>query len=868
MTAMPITPGQRLGPYEIDSRIGAGGMGEVWKARDTRLDRSVAIKILPAGLADNAQFKLRFEREAKTISQLNHPHICTLYDVGDDYLVMELLDGETLADRLERGPLELADVFKYGAQIGEALDRAHRGGVVHRDLKPGNIMITRSGAKLLDFGLAKTSDLEVFDGATVQKPLTQEGTILGTFQYMAPEQLDASQADARTDIFALGAVLYEMTTGQRAFTGKSKASLIAAIVKEQPRAISEIQPLTPPAFEHVVMKCLAKDPEDRWQSARDVAQELRWIGEGGSQLGVPAAVVAAPRRASRLAWSVAAIAAIVAVAAAAIAWRMSRSIEAPQVMRFSAPNTISTRPTETYGTIAISPDGREIVYSDDTGTSKMLFRRPIDRFEATPIAGSEGGVQPFFSPDGKWVGFFARQRLWKVLLSGGRPTEIARAARSRGAAWLEDDTIVFCPYYYGGIERVPSSGGATTVVSKVDRAAEERSHRWPHALPGGKTILYSVGLGGSWDDARVVAHRLDTGERKVVLNGGADARYVPSGHLVYVRGTSLYAVAFDADALETSGRPFEVTSGVANHSAGGAEFAFSRNGTLVYFSPGVGGDEGGRLLMMNRRGERQAAMLPADTQFVHPMFSPDGKSLVAERDFSIWTIDLLRGTSTRVATGSRMGWPVWSPDGKRIFYASERAGPWQVWSRAVDGSDEERQISKTADYSATPSAVSPDGTEVLVHADRKDTGTDVEVLDQSGAARPLVRSDADDDGGTYSPDGRWVAYWSDESGRNEVYVRPRGGGGRWQISNGGGTQPRWVLDDEIAYLSGTKIMTVPVTTSPAFTAGAPRLLLDANASAFDLSRDGRVLIVEALDAAAAPGRLNVVVNWFEEIRRK
>src|SRR5918994_1775011 len=511
-----VSAGARLGPYEVVSRLGAGGMGEVWKARDTRLDRRVAIKILPAELAQDPEFKSRFEREAKTISQLNHPHICTLYDVGDDFLVMELLEGETLADRLERGPLPLSEALKYGAQIAEALDRAHRGGVVHRDLKPGNVMITRAGAKLLDFGLAKAAGLEAFDGATVQKPLTQEGTILGTFQYMAPEQLETAEADARTDIFALGAMLYEMATGQRAFVAKSKASLIAAIVKEQPRPISEIQPLTPKAFEHVVARCLEKDPEDRWQSARDVAQELRWIAEGGSQAGVAAPVIATRRSNVRLAWSVAAIAAVVAIAAALAAWRIYRSIEAPQVMRFSAPNTITSRPVETYGTIAISPDGREIVYSAATGTSKVLFRRAIDQFEARPIAGSEGGQQPFFSPDGKWVGFFARQKLWKIPLSGGQPTEIARAARSRGAVWLEDGTIVFCPFYYEGIERVPSSGGAVTVVSTVDRAAGERSHRWPHALPGGKTILYSVGLGGSWDDARVVANRRDTGERKVV----------------------------------------------------------------------------------------------------------------------------------------------------------------------------------------------------------------------------------------------------------------------------------------------------------------------------------------------------------------
>src|SRR5687768_9999224 len=467
-----VSAGTRLGPYEVVSRVGAGGMGEVWKARDTRLDRSVAIKILPAGLAGDAQFRLRFEREAKTISQLTHPHICTLYDVGDDYLVMELLEGETLADRLERGSLPLADVLKYGAQIAEALDRAHRGNVVHRDLKPANVMITKAGAKLLDFGLAKASELQLFDGATVQKPLTQEGTILGTFQYMAPEQLEAAEVDARTDIFALGALLYEMATGQRAFAAKSKASLIAAIVKEQPRPISEIQPLTPPAFEHIVAKCLAKDPEDRWQSARDVAQELRWIGEGGSQVGVRAPVVATRRSRERLAWSAAAMASALFIVAALAAWQIYRRIEVPQVMRFSAPNTITSRPVETYGTIVISPDGREIVYSAADGPSKKLFRRSIDQFEPAAIAGSDGGVQPFFSPDGKWVGFFARQRLWKVPLTGGRPTELARAARSRGAEWLEDGTIVFCPYYYGGIERVSSSGGAVTVVSKVDRAAE------------------------------------------------------------------------------------------------------------------------------------------------------------------------------------------------------------------------------------------------------------------------------------------------------------------------------------------------------------------------------------------------------------
>lgn len=860
-----ITPGQRLGPYEIASRIGAGGMGEVWKARDTRLDRSVAIKVLPAEFARNAQLKSRFEREAKTISQLNHPHICTLYDVGDDYLVMELIEGESLADRLARGPLPLADVLKFGAQIADALDRAHCAGVVHRDLKPGNVMITRTGAKLLDFGLAKTAALDdVADGATVQKPLTQEGTLLGTFQYMAPEQLESANVDARSDIFAFGALLYEMITGRRAFEGRSKASLIAAIVREQPRSMSELQPLTPLSLEHVVSKCLAKDPEDRWQSARDVAQELRWISESGSQVNVAAPVAAQRRRRDRLAWGIAAIAGIAAVAAGALAWRATTRVAPPQVMRFSAPNTIAARPADTYGIIAVSPDGREIVYASTVGTSRMLFRRVIDQFEAKPIAGTEGAVQPFFSPDGKWVGFFTRHKLMKVALSGGQPIELSPAALPRGAEWLADDTIIFCPFFYGGIERVSASGGAPAAVSKVDRAAGERSHRWPHALPGGKVILYSVGLGSSWDNAKIVAQRLDTGERKVVLNGGCDARYVPTGHLVYVRGNSLYAVPFDAEALEVRGQPVEVLSGVANHTAGGAEFAFSRSGMLVYFSPGVGGDEGGQLIVVNRRGEQQSIRMQAGA-FTNPGFSPDGTKIVGVRDWSIWAMDTARGTSTRMGSGARAAWPVWSSDGSRVYYASESAGPWQIFTRAADGSDAERQVSKT-DAAVVPLMMSPDGRELLVRSDRKETAGDLDLMDLDGRIRPFLRTEADEHPGAFSPDGRWIAYSSDESGREEIYVRPADGAtGRWQISNEGGADPRWALPDEIAYLQGSRIMAVSVKTSPAFSAGTPRLLVDRNASDFDLTRDGRILIAEAPDPAS-PGRLNVVLNWFEELR--
>jgi eukaryotic-like serine/threonine-protein kinase len=858
---MTIESGTRLGPYEISSRIGAGGMGEVWKAHDTRLERNVAIKVLPAELAENVQLRLRFEREAKTISQLNHPNICTLYDVGEGYLVMELLEGESLADRLSRGPLPMPEVLRLGAQIADALDRAHRAGVIHRDVKPGNVMLTKSGAKLLDFGLARNAVVDIADGATMHKPLTQEGTILGTFQYMAPEQLEGIEADARTDLFSLGAVLYEMATGLRAFDGKTKTSLIAAIVKEQPRSMSEVVPLTPRAFEHVVTRCLAKDPEERWQSARDVSQELRWIAESGSQSEAERPL-ARRRRISRwLPWAVALLA-----VSGALAMVVMRPRPSSQVMRFSAPNTITTRPGDSYGIIAISPDGSQIIYSTSDGTSRMLYRRSIDQYEAKPIPGTEDGVQPFFSPNGEWLGFFARQRLWKVALSGGQPIEIGRASVPRGAVWLEDDTIVFCPFYYDGIERIPASGGEAVAVSTVDRQAGERSHRWPHGLPGGKTILYSIGHGASWDHATIVAQRLDTGARKVILKGGSDARYVPTGHLVYVRGNSLYAVPFDSEKLELRGAPVEVTTGVANHQAGGAEYAFAANGMLVYFSEGVGGDEGGRLAMVDRRGEPIATTLPPYAM-VNPTLSPDGRSIAGMREGDLWTFDTSRGTSTRVTTGVRTIWPTWSPDGSRLYYGSERAGPWAIYTRAADGSDEEQRVTNSSD-SLIPVAISPDGGEIMARSVRKETGGDIDLVSLDGSVQPFVRSENHDHPSAFSPDGRWIVYSSDESGRPEVYVRPRSGTGRFQISNAGGSQACWVVQDEIIYSSGSKLMSVRVQTSPSFTASAPELLFERNFATFDVARDGRILLVEAPDTPASSGQLNVVVNWFAEIGRK
>src|SRR5436305_8989690 len=485
---MQVTAGSRLGPYEIVAPIGAGGMGEVYKARDTRLDRSVAVKILPSAFADNAQLKIRFEREAKTISQLTHPHICTLYDVGNEsgveYLVMELLDGDTLADRIARGPLPMRDVLRYGREIAAALDRAHRAGVVHRDLKPGNVMITKSGAKLLDFGLAKGGSIEISpDGATQQKSLTQEGTILGTFQYMAPEQLEGMEADARTDIFALGSVLYEMTTGRRAFDGKTRTSLIAAIVGSEPPPIRSTQPLTPTALEHVIVTCLEKEPDRRWQSAHDVASELSWIA-GGS------AVDQAPvRRARRRLAAMAAIA-LALIAAAAIAMLVRERTKPVERLAFTV---TSPRGLSLYRA-AISPDGRSIALVAGTQAESSLWVRRLGEITGTRIT-APGAFRtifgPFWSPDSQWIGFSSEGRLMKIRAGGGAVEMITKLPGYYcGAAWNAKGDILYAPRFGAGLYRVPAGGGDAVPVTTLDPKRRETLNGWPRFLPDADHFLF------------------------------------------------------------------------------------------------------------------------------------------------------------------------------------------------------------------------------------------------------------------------------------------------------------------------------------------------------------------------------------------
>ena len=597
---MAITSGAKLGPYEILSPLGAGGMGEVYRARDTRLERTVAIKVLPEEYWNDSEFKQRFEREARAISSLNHPHICTLYDVGHqegaDYLVMEYIEGQPLSQRLTKGPLPTEQLLKLGIQISEALDAAHRHGIIHRDLKPGNVMLTKAGAKLLDFGLAKpTAPLKVsaatsaptFSGALT--PITRKGYITGTLEYMSPEQIEGKEADARSDIFALGAVLYEMATGKRAFQGKSSISVASAVLEKEPQPISKFQPMSPPGLEHVVKTCLAKEAEERWQSAADVGRELRWVAESGSQSGLPRPALGTRKNRER-AWVFAM--AVLVFLAGYLWWKgglPSRS-RARLHVTVALPSgqallNNSTRP------VAISPDGTTIVYAALNEGHKdrqtQLYARKLDSFESTPIAGTEDGMEPFFSPDGEWLGFStADNKLKKVALHGGSSV-LAETALATGGSWAEDGTIYFVKSFTSGIYAVPASGGPPRQVTKTGSSAGDRVHFWPVVLPHNNGLIFTVWTGKSFNEARIEALSFKTGKRKVLIDGGTDAHYLANGHIAYGRSGTVFVAGFDPERLELTSSPVPVIEGVMmGASNGDVAFAVARNGTLI-FEPGT-----------------------------------------------------------------------------------------------------------------------------------------------------------------------------------------------------------------------------------------------------------------------------------------
>jgi tRNA A-37 threonylcarbamoyl transferase component Bud32 len=632
---MNLATGAMLGPYELLSLLGKGGMGEVYRARDTRLDRTVAVKVLPQHLSSSPERRQRFEREARAVSSLSHPHICALYDVGRqdgiDYLVMEYIEGESLADRLSKGPLPVDQALRYSIQVANALDKAHRSGIVHRDLKPANIMLTKSGAKLLDFGLAKlrgnSSEAapSLTSLPTERVSITAEGTILGTFQYMAPEQLEGREADARTDIFAFGAVVYEMATGKRAFNGKSQASLITAIMSADPQPISELQPMSPPALDRIVKRCLGKDPDERWQTAHDLMEELKWVAEAGSQAGA-AAPVAARRKIRERGWMIATVVFFLAAGLLAVAYFRRAPVEtAAAATRFFIypPEKVSFT-----GTFAISPDGRRIVFRGTSEGKTLLWVRALDSLSAQPLAGTQEALFPFWSPDSRFIGFYSSGKLKKIEATGGPAQPLCDAPLGAQGAWNRDNVIVFAPNFADALYRVSAAGGAPVPLTTLDASRKETAHVLPNFLPDGRHFIYLV-TNAQRENTGIYVGSLDSKETKLLVNTYQGAAYAPPGYLLFMRERTLMAQSFDADRLELKGEPFPVAEQVDLQLSAEprfASFSVSETGALVYRS---GSRRNYQLTWFDREGKQLGTIGPPGA-YGNPWLSPDEKRVTVE----------------------------------------------------------------------------------------------------------------------------------------------------------------------------------------------------------------------------------------------
>ncbi len=873
---LPVKTGTRLGPYEIVAPIGAGGMGEVWKALDTRLDRHVAVKVLPAALAANAKLNARFDREAKAISALSHPHICTLHDVGHEggtsFLVMEYLEGESLADRLKRGPLPMTEVLRHGQHIAQALAAAHRRGIVHRDLKPGNVMLTRSGAKLLDFGLARiaaapVSGTHASDLLTEKAPLTAEGTILGTFQYMAPEQLEGLEADARTDIFAFGAVLYEMATGRRAFKGASKTSLIAAIVSQQPEPISSVAPMSPPALDHVVRKCLEKDPDDRWQSAHDIASELQWISEAGSEAGVAAPLAFRRKHRSRLAWLLGGFAAL-ALVASNLYWYVTAPSD-PETIHLSFPGR--TAEYVDVGDPLLSPDGRNVamrVKRPDGAWVIGLRELGSDSLKMFPGSGRMSLL--CWSPRGNELAVIEDGRLKVMDIVEGTSRDISAVQGiPRGGTWSPEDVILFATEG-NGIFRVSALGGTSERIVAPEPGRFEIAPMYPKFLRNGNRFLYmSLTREPSRErnSYKLRSGRLDSPDTAEVGEIGSKFDLLDSGHLLHVVDGTLVAMPFDEKALRFTGKPIPVVRGVNYFMpTGGASFTSARNGTIGYRKA----DSNSSIRWFDRDGSRGAALVEGVSGF-SVAISPDGQQVAFDlRDTrtgtsDLWLYGLSRDTRSRLTTHpAEEANPVWTPSGNALVFDSDRLRRPDIFIKDLEGSGEERVIVGSDDLTH-PCDVSPDGKVVVYYRFDPGSRNDLWLADLEGEpnARPFLIVPESQTGARFSRDGLFVAYTSGETGRDEVWLKPFPGPGRSiQISTEGGRVPIWDRERRALYYEReNKIYEVNLETSANLARPEPRFLFEVSEEIvwFDVARDGRFLMVISDESLNEPH--NVIVHW-------
>ena len=898
---MALTFGTKLGPYEVQSPLGAGGMGEVYRAIDTRLDRIVAIKVLASHLSSSPELKQRMEREARAISSLNHPHICHLYDIGSqdgiDYLVMEFLEGETLAERLRKGAMPLNEILKIGIAIAEALAVAHRQGIVHRDLKPGNIMLTSGGAKLMDFGLAKPLGVQTtatasgtvpaftaaptLSGPSPLSPLTAAGSIIGTIQYMSPEQIEGKEADARSDIFAFGGVLYEMITGNRPFQGKSQISLASSILESDPAPISALKPLTPTAFEHVVATCLQKNPEDRFQTAHDIKIELQWIAQEKDR-PAPAVGASPPlpsHRRERLVWAAAIVAAIVLGSAAGMFfYRPVPSARAIRAVINPPEKTTLNLTGDSAGPPVLSPDGTAIAFGA-TGTDgkTALWVRPMNSLEAHALPETTGAIFPFWSPDSHSLGFFADSKLKTIDLNGGTAQVIAEAQLGRGGAWGPGGVILFSPNPIAPMMRVSASGGTPVSITKID-GSQYTSHRWPFFLPDGKHFLY---LALTHDPSKSANNTLyyaslDGSENRPLIRSQSNAVFA-SGYLLFARGDQLMAQPFDPGKGTLRDEPQSLAKGVMNDvSTWHMDASASGDGLLVL---GSGGTADLQLVWMDRSGKQIGTIADKFSDLQGAVISPQGDRVALQIDSGlndIWVLDLARGVRTRLTFGPVANTnPVWSPDGKWIAYTSARNSRLNLYRKRSDGSGAEELLFADEQMTLAAPTTADDWSgddKYLIYSRYSSEGWKIWTLPLEGERKPRLVI-ARGSQGRLSPDGHWLAYSSDESGLIQVYVVAFGGGqGKWQVSANGGAMPQWSKDGkELYYIDSTfNILAVPVKNGSGILQFGAAQTLVSNYSApqviYNVAPDGKKILIDRV-AQQVSQSVTVVTNFTAELKK-
>ncbi|MGH9861789.1 MAG: protein kinase domain-containing protein [Candidatus Acidiferrales bacterium] len=892
-----MTTGAKVGPYTIVAPLGAGGMGEVYRAHDTRLGRDVALKVLPEAFARDAERMARFEREAHLLASLNHPHIAAIYGLeeadGRRYLVLELVEGETLAERVARGPLPLEDALSVCGQIAEALEAAHEKGIIHRDLKPANVKVTPQGkVKVLDFGLAKAFEGEaaqedISKSPTLTSPATQLGALLGTAAYMSPEQARGRAVDRRADSWAFGCVLYELLSGRQAFSGETVSDTIASVLKTE-ADWSALPAATPPSVRRLLRRCLEKDPKRR---LRDIADAWLQMEEAlrepvATVTATPVALPAGPRWQQLLPWALAGVLLVVSLFASWQWWERgnpSRGVTRFAVTPPSEHLVIAARPA-----VALSPDGRRFVYVADHEGVTRLYLRNLDQLEATPMPGTENASGPFFSPDGQWIGFFAAAKLKKVAVQGGGSVALCEAPDPRGATWMPDDTIIFSPGFTTGLFRVPANGGVPQPLTTPDASHDERTHRWPEALPGGKAVLFVIGEVNSPDyylDAQIAVQLLETGERKLLPIQGTFPRYSSTGHLLYATAAGLFAVQFDLSRLETTATPAPVLEAVGvTTDTGAGHYGISPTGSFVYV-PGSGFGEN-TLVWVDRKGAVQPLAAPP-RPYEQPHLSPEGKRVAVvvgagevAGTANIWVLDIARGTLTRLTFEGTDRSVLWSPDGERITFNSERNGKTGIYWKPADGSGSEEALIPPG-LTAIPESWSPDGKFLAISQVEGQNLGDLWILPLEGERKPkpFLQTRFDEWGAQFSPDGRWLAYVSTESGREEVYVQPfPGPGGKWQVSTDGGLFPLWSRSGrELFYLNrSNRLISVPVATQPSFAPGTPQGLFDAPPAftralangVYSPAPDGQRFLFAKAQGETTFSQMVVVLNWDDELQRQ